>query len=115
MIRTAIIAGGLLGLGIFTAAPAMAGPGMDVSCSPPAICPTQATATPPTPGLITTWQQGLANVGQVWATGPATVAQVWATGPATAIGVWQNALVGPPPTTAATTPKSPAPRKFRAR
>jgi hypothetical protein len=98
MIRTTIIAGGLLGLGIFTAAPAMAQPGMDVSCSPPAICPTQAATTPTTPGLITTWVNGIATAANVWATGPATVANVWATGPATAIGVWRNALVGPPPT-----------------
>jgi hypothetical protein len=97
MIRTTIIAGGLLGLGIFTAAPAMAQPGgMDVSCSPPATCPTQAAATaPPTPGLITTWQQGLATTASVWANAPATVANVWATGPATVVQVWHDALVGP--------------------
>ena len=103
MIRTTIIAGGLLGLGIFTAAPAMAGPGMDVSCSPPAICPSQGGAAT-TPGLITTWVNGVATTAKVWATGPATVAKVWATGPATAIGVWHDALVGPPPSSTPTAP-----------
>ena len=66
LMRTTIIAGGLLGLGIFTAAPAMAGPGMDVRCSPPSICP-----------VITTWQNGLAQAGSVWAGAPAQVAKVW--------------------------------------
>ena len=83
MIRTTIIAGGLLGLGIFTAAPAMADP-MAVSCSPPAICP-----------IIPTWTNGLAQAAGVWATGPATVANVWATGPATAAKVWHDGVVGP--------------------
>jgi hypothetical protein len=92
MIRTTtIIAGGLLGLGIFTAAPAMAGPGMDVRCSPPAICPTKAH----TPGIITTWQKGVATAIGVWASAPKTVATVWASAPATVIGVWHDALVGP--------------------
>jgi hypothetical protein len=96
MLRTTIIAGGLLGLGIFTAAPAMAAP-MNVSCSPPAICQ-----------VVTTWVNGVATTANVWATGPATAAGVWANGPATAAGVWANGpataakvwhdgLVGPAP------------------
>ena len=80
LMRTTIIAGGLLGLGIFTAAPAMAGPGMAVSCSPPAICP-----------VITTWQNGLAQAGSVWANAPGTVGSVWAGAPGTVAGVWANA------------------------
>ena len=70
MIRTTIIAGGLLGLGIFTAAPAMAGPGMDVRCSPPSIC-------------------------SVWAGAPAQVGKVWAGAPAQVAKVWHDATVGP--------------------
>ena len=94
MIRTTIIAGGLLGLGIFTAAPAMAVPGMDVRCSPPGICPTKAAAAP-TPGIITTWQQGVATAIGVWESAPTTVATVWETAPKTVVGVWHSALVGP--------------------
>jgi hypothetical protein len=97
MIRTTIIAGGLLGLGIFTAAPAMAVPGMDVRCSPPGICPTKATAAT-TPGIITTWQQGVATAIGVWASAPETVAGVWASAPETVGTVWHDALVGPAPT-----------------
>jgi hypothetical protein len=82
MIRTTIIAGGLLGLGIFTAAPAMAGP-MDVSCSPPSIC--------------SVWAGAPAQVGKVWAGAPAQVAGVWAGAPAQVVGVWHDALVGAPP------------------
>ena len=94
MIRTTIIAGGLLGLGIFTAAPAMAGPGMDVRCSPPAKCPTTAAAAT-TPGIITTWQQGVATAIGVWQSAPTTVANVWESAPKTVVGVWHSALVGP--------------------
>jgi hypothetical protein len=97
MLRTTIIAGGLLGLGIFTAAPAMAAPPSTVSCSPPAICP-----------IITTWVNGVATAAGVLATGPATAAgvlangtatgaPVWANGPATAAKVWHDGLVGPAP------------------
>ncbi|MCW2627911.1 hypothetical protein [Mycobacterium sp.] len=95
LMRTTIIAGGLLGLGIITAAPAMAGPGMAVSCSPPSICP-----------VITTWQNGLAQAGSVWAGAPAQVgsvwagapgqvASVWAGAPAQVAKVWHDATVGP--------------------
>jgi hypothetical protein len=80
MIRTTIIAGGLLGLGIFTAAPAMAVPGMDVRCSPPSICP-----------VITTWQNGLAQAGSVWAGAPGQVASVWAGAPGQVASVWAGA------------------------
>jgi hypothetical protein len=87
MIRTAIIAGGLFGLGILAAAPAMAAPDSTVSCSPPAICANQAV-TAPLPGLLAYYT----GTGPGTAIGDFTTA--WTTGPATAIGVWQQALVG---------------------
>ena len=82
LMRTTLIAGGLLGLGIFTAAPAMAGP-MDVSCSPPSIC--------------SVWTGAPAQVGSVWAGAPGQVASVWAGAPAQVAGVWHDALVGKGP------------------
>ena len=101
MIRTTIIAGGLLGLGVCIAAPAMAAPPSTVNCSPPAICANAAAAAPapPVPGLVTYYTgtgpgTAAGDFTTAWSTAPATVANAWATGPATAIGVWQQALVG---------------------
>jgi hypothetical protein len=102
MLRTAIIAGGLMGLGIFTAAPAMAD--MQVACSDPCVI---------VPGLVR-YYTGLgdphidAATGKAiptaaeefttaWATGPATAVNAWVTGPATVARVWSDALAGPPP------------------
>jgi hypothetical protein len=87
MIRTTIIAGGLLGLGIFTAAPAMAAPPpMMGECSPPAQCSLVDYYTGTGPGtaanLFTT----------AWLTAPKTVGKAWATGPQTAINVWKTGL-----------------------
>ena len=98
MIRTTIIAGGLLGLGILGAAPAMAAPNSTVSCSPPAICPAQAS-TAPVPGIVQYYTgngPGTAKGDLITAltTGPATAVGVLVTGPATAVGVWKKALVG---------------------
>jgi hypothetical protein len=96
MIRTTLVAG-FIGLGVITAAPAMAAPDSTVSCSPPAVCANQVV-TAPVPGLITTWQNGIVTAANTLATGPATAAGVWATGPQTVIQVWHDALVGPTPT-----------------
>jgi hypothetical protein len=103
MIRTAIIAGGLLGLGIFTAAPAMAVPGMQVDCSNPCVI---------VPGLVQ-YYTGLGSpildaTGKpvptaaqefttAWTQGPGQAVNAWVTGPATVARVWSDALAGPPP------------------
>ena len=97
MIRTTIIAGGLLGLGIFTAAPAMAGPGMDANCSPTPFCSVRTAAAPDPIGLFdyyTGTGPGTArgDFTTAWTTGPATAINVWATGPATVAKVWHDAL-----------------------
>lgn len=100
MIRTTIIAGGLLGLGVFTAAPAVAAPPSTVNCSPPAIC-ANAAATAPVPGLVH-YYTGLGDptaptaAGEfttAWTQGPALAVNAWATGPETVARVWANALV----------------------
>ena len=101
MIRTTIIAGGLLGLGIFTAAPAMAAPPVVIDCSPPATCPliTYYTGNGPNTaaGQFTT----------AWTTGPQTALTTLATGPATALKVWTDALgITTPPVTAPPPPAS---------
>jgi hypothetical protein len=94
MIRTTIIAGGLLGLGIFTAAPAMAVEGMQVDCSNPCVIvpglvqyytglgsPILDANGKPVPTaaqeFTTAWTQGPGQAVNAWATGPATVAKVW--------------------------------------
>jgi hypothetical protein len=100
MIRTTIIAGGLLGLGIFTAAPAMAAPPSTVNCSPPAIC-ANAAATAPVPGLVhyytglgdSTTPTAAQEFTTAWTTGPGQAVTAWATGPATVAKVWTDALV----------------------
>jgi hypothetical protein len=106
MIRTTIIAGGLLGLGVFTAAPAMAAPPSTVNCSPPAIC-ANAAATAPVPGLVTYYTgtgpgTAAGDFTTAWTQGPGQAVTAWATGPATVAKVWSDALVGPAP--APTTP-----------
>jgi hypothetical protein len=94
MIRTTIIAGGLLGLGIFTAAPAMAVEGMQVDCSNPCVIV-------PVPGLVH-YYTGLGNsttptaaqeFTTAWTQGPGQAVNAWATGPATVAKVWSDALV----------------------
>jgi hypothetical protein len=110
MIRTAIIAGGLLGLGIFTAAPAMAVPGMQVNCS---------TGCVIVPGIVQ-YYTGLGSpildaTGKpvptaaqefttAWTQGPGQAVNAWVTGPATVARVWSDALVGPQPCTTNCTP-----------
>lgn len=83
MIRTTIIAGGLLGLGIFTAAPAMAAP---LDCPKTGTCPllTYYLGTGPSTaaGQFTT----------AWTTAPGTVATAWATAPQTVLKVYTDAL-----------------------
>ena len=85
MIRTTIIAGGLLGLGVFTAAPAMAGP-MIGECSPPAQCSLVDYYTGTGPGTASN------QFITAWTTAPQTVGNAWKNGPQTAINVWRTGL-----------------------